>query len=65
MNKLEQFKEELEKEAFGTTKAESHTQGLCIQCKEPALPKCYSDAGRREYRISGVCEDCFDKMFAE
>jgi hypothetical protein len=39
--------------------------GLCIACHEPALPKCYSEAGRREYAISGMCEKCFDGMFSE
>lgn len=35
--------------------------GLCISCHEPAIPKCYSEAGRREYSISGLCEKCFDE----
>jgi len=37
--------------------------GICINCFEPALPKCYSDAGRREYEISGFCEKCFDELW--
>jgi len=37
----------------------------CIQCKEDALSKCYSDAGRREVYISGYCETCFDELFEE
>ena len=45
-----------EKEAWKT--------GVCVQCRQPALPKCYSEAGRREYRISGMCEECFDALFA-
>jgi len=36
--------------------------GMCISCREPALPKCYSEAGRREYGISGLCEKCFDAI---
>lgn len=35
--------------------------GLCISCHKPALPRCYSEAGRREYSISGLCEKCFDE----
>ena len=61
--KLQEFKDTLSTTLFGSTKAEATTQGLCIQCKEPALPKCYSAAGIREYHISGLCEECFDKMF--
>lgn len=62
---LQQFKDNLSQQIFGTTKAEVKSQGLCLSCKEPALPKCYSEAGRREYSISGMCEECFDKMFEE
>lgn len=43
----------------------AQARGLCVNCGEPALPKCYSDAGRREYRISGMCEPCFDKLTQE
>lgn len=39
--------------------------GLCICCKEPAIPKCYSQLGIREYYISGMCELCFDELFEE
>jgi len=38
---------------------------ICINCKEDALSKCYSNEGRREVFISGYCEQCFDKLFDE
>jgi hypothetical protein len=62
---LQQFKDQLSRYACGMTVAEAHAKGICIECKEPALPKCYSEAGRGEYQISGTCEKCFDAMFAE
>jgi hypothetical protein len=62
---LEQLKDELAKSAFGVTKKEVQDKGICINCKQPALPKCHSEAGKREYRISGMCEECFDKLFGE
>jgi hypothetical protein len=34
---------------------------ICFSCKEPAFPKCYSEAGKREFYISGLCEECFDE----
>ena len=40
-------------------------QGICWQCKQLAIAKCYSDAGKREFQISGLCEECFDSLFAE
>jgi hypothetical protein len=49
---------------FGMTLTEAHEKGVCIDCKEEAVPKCYSEAGCKEYGISGMCEACYDAMFA-
>lgn len=62
---LQEFKDKLSITATGQTAVQAQATGLCIACKEPALPKCYSDAGIREYHISGMCEKCFDDAFAE
>jgi len=62
---LTRIAEELCKDMHGITNAEAFSKGICVECKEPALPKCYSEAGRREYRISGMCEKCFDAAFAD
>jgi len=59
---LQVFKDNLAKELFGKTTQEAKAEGLCAQCKEEALPKCYSEAGRREFTISGLCEKCFDEI---
>ncbi len=61
-SKLDKLKETTAKTAFGSTKAEVLKEGICISCREEALPKCYSEAGRREYQISGLCELCFDEI---
>ena len=52
-------------ELYGVNPSESMSKGLCIDCKEPALPKCYSNASRKEFYISGLCEVCFDRIFNE
>ena len=62
---LRRLADELAKEATGMTQTEAWSSGICVKCKEPALPKCYSDAGRREYQISAMCEKCFDSLFAD
>ena len=56
------LKDDIANSLYGMTKAEAHAKGICIQCQEPAIPKCYSDAGREEYKISGLCEECFDQI---
>ena len=59
---LKEFQDSLSRRCFGMTISEANERGICIACKQPAIPKCYSDAGRAEYRISGLCEECFDKI---
>ena len=59
---LKSFRDDLAVKTFGKGTKENMVKGLCIQCKEPALANCYSEAGVREVRISGLCEKCFDKI---
>lgn len=37
----------------------------CIMCGQDALDNCYTEAGRREVFISGLCEKCFDIITEE
>jgi hypothetical protein len=43
-------------------KPSNKAKGLCIKCGQNALDNCYSEAGRREVAITGLCEKCFDKI---
>jgi len=63
MSELQGFKDMMAKSLYGISAQKAISLGICIQCKELALPKCYSDAGRAEYYISGLCEKCFDSIF--
>jgi hypothetical protein len=62
---LQEFKDNFAKTLFGMSKEEAIEKGICIGCKKPALANCHSDAGRREYQISGLCERCFDRVMGE
>jgi len=44
---------------------EAPAKGLCGACGLPAIPRCYSDDGRKEFYISGLCEICFDEACKE
>jgi len=59
---LQGLKYFLAKEFYGQTVKEAQEFGTCIQCKQLALPNCYSEAGKKEYKISGLCEKCFDEI---
>ena len=60
-------KDTLSKAAFGITRDEAHKQNICVECRQDVDKegRIYSPAGAREYRISGVCEKCFDSMFGD
>jgi hypothetical protein len=43
----------------------AQAKGICISCNQHARVRCYSSAGRREFRFSGLCEVCFDNIEKE
>lgn len=47
---------------FGKNTKQYIKKGICIRCgRDKDLY--YSEAGKREFEISGLCEYCFDKIF--
>jgi len=54
----------LAKALYGMTKAEAIAKGVCVKCKLVVQSgvNVYSPAGAAEYRISGLCELCFDQI---
>jgi hypothetical protein len=62
---LKELSDSLNREAFGETIQEANDAGRCISCKLQAIERCYSEAGRKEFYISGMCERCFDDAFEE
>lgn len=69
--KLVKLSEGLSKSLFNLTPSEALSQGICISCKKPIFYSAdgkaekeghiYSCAGQNEYRITALCEYCFDK----
>jgi hypothetical protein len=59
---IQDFKDGLAIAATGMTKSQAHAEGICIACKKPISqhgPS--SDAGIREYQITGIYGDeCWD-----
>jgi radical SAM superfamily enzyme len=46
-------------------KQEAHSKGICVKCGEPAKDRLKTEAGHREYGLSGMCEVCWDDIFSE
>jgi hypothetical protein len=59
---LQQLKDRLAVELYGKTAATAIGERRCIQCGQIAEHRCYSEAGREEFFISGLCEICFDDI---
>jgi len=62
---LQELRNTFAKTLFGMTKDVAIEKGICIDCKKPVMANCYSDAGQREYQISGLCERCFNRIMEE
>lgn len=45
--------------------ASSKKEGICFSCENHAIPRCSTEAGIREFYISGMCEICFDELMGE
>jgi hypothetical protein len=59
-NPINAFMDQMSMDIYGISRSEAWSKGICLECKELALPKCYSEAGVKEYKMSGLCEACFD-----
>jgi len=57
---IQKVVDDLVKVLFGISNKEGIEEGICINCRQPALENCYSEAGKKEFYISGLCEKCFD-----
>jgi len=63
MDKLQKFQKSLQDKLYGKDSQSNWDKGLCIKCKQSALANCYSEGGKREFAISGLCEKCFNELF--
>lgn len=62
MDERLKYKDVVSKAIYDITFTDAQAQGICVSCKEQALPKCYSKEGHMEYTLSGLCELCFDRL---
>jgi hypothetical protein len=60
--RLQAMKDKTARLAWGITISEAHAQNICIRCKKP--PVTMTELGRREYKITALCEPCSDQIAA-
>lgn len=56
------FIDELAMMAFGRTKTDAKSEGVCIKCGEP-VGEFRDELSRREYRITQLCQKCQDEIY--
>jgi hypothetical protein len=61
-NEIEAFLNELSLAAFGRARSVSIAGQGCVSCGKPA-DKFRDELSRKEFQISGLCQDCQDKTF--
>ena len=62
MNLLDALAKDLD---FKHTRNEALERHVCVKCGNNPDSTFYSDAGRKEYAMSALCEPCFDEIFQE
>lgn len=51
-----------EDKIYGQKRAAALLAGLCVKCGEAAGPKCHSETGRRNYALTGACDECCEDV---
>ena len=59
---MRNFLDSVSKDMFGRCRTEAIESGICIDCGEPAT-EFVDQLSRKEYAISGLCQECQDKIF--
>lgn len=61
---MKAFIDGVAKDFFGKSLTETLSGNTCMFCKEPDF-NFKDEASKREYKISGICQKCQDKVFGE
>lgn len=49
----------------GVSRQEANERGICTWCKKPIITPFRNEISKREYNISGFCQDCQDSTFGK
>ena len=52
------------RDILGVNRRQAISEDVCAVCNGPAM-EFKDDLSRKEYTISGMCQDCQDKMFGD
>lgn len=61
---MARFADTFAKAVFGRTRSEALASQTCVMCGK-AASEFRDEESRREYAISGICQECQDTLFSE
>jgi len=62
--KLQNFIDKFAEKQFGVSQSQAEKEQICVFCKKKVNLSDFRDAlSLKEYRISGICQKCQDKIF--
>jgi hypothetical protein len=59
---IEKFLDAMSKRAFGRSRSKSIKEDICVMCGLPAT-NFRDGTSRKEFGISGLCQNCQDEVF--
>lgn len=65
MRTMKDFKNEMCKAVYGISLTEAHDKKICVNCKKSAWKLIRNEKEMAEYRISGLCGECYDSIFQD
>jgi len=63
-NSMDGFINVVGKQIFGIGRKQAHKLNICVTCKDSVLVL-RDELSYKEYKISGMCQMCQDKVFKE
>lgn len=57
--------EDLLTKTAGISRQHANVLGICVWCKQEIKTPFRNEISKREYNISGFCQDCQDKTFGK
>lgn len=60
---MQAFVDGLSKSTFGISITEAQSKLICVDCGTNAINTFRDSINAKEYRISGLCQDCQDRYF--
>ena len=60
---MQKFVDAMAQDMFGISHTDAQNQGVCVTCGTSVVGEFRDALSAKEYRISGMCQECQDNFF--